>query len=156
MCHILRCSWCFCVYIYTEFSRCHTDCLMRQRYSIWNRSVGQVCCSMFSLCNTLQQHTATHCNNTLQHIATQTGSPGEAIAVVATYCNTLQHTATRCNRIRHTAFMRISTVAAIAMLQHTTTHRNTLECTATHCNTLQHAATEYVIPRSCVYIQLKQ
>ena len=40
--------------------------------------------------------------------------------VIATHCNTLQHTATHCNT-----------------LQHTVTHCNTLQHTATHCNTLQ-------------------
>ena len=60
------------------------------------------------------QHTASHCNNTLQHTAT-------------IHCNifeeryiTPSHSPWLCNTLHHTA----------------TTHRYTLQHTATHCNTL--------------------
>jgi len=59
---------------------------------------------------------ATHCN-TLQH--------------TATHRNTLQHTATHCNTLQHTATHGNT-------LQHTATHGNTRQHTATYCNTLQH------------------
>jgi len=57
--------------------------------------------------------------------------------VMATHCNTLQHTATHCNTLQHTVFI---TRCEVDMrhgdtLQHTATHCNTLQHTATHCNT---------------------
>ena len=111
-------------------------------------------------CNTLQ-HTATYCN-TLQHTATHTWR--FLYLTASAYCNTLQ-----CNTMPHTAthynftHLAILVPHSLRILQHTTTHRNTLQhtatrswrfscltasayCnklqhTATHCNTLQHTAT---------------
>ena len=110
------------------------------------------------------QHTATRCN-TLQVIASHCNS----LQLTATHCNSLQLTATHCNTLQHicNALQQPTTDAKSAgklssddfdgegrreevfsqsfgrgpLLQHTTTHCNTLQHTATHCNTLQHTAT---------------
>ena len=84
---------------------------------------------------------ATHCN-TLQHTASQ--------------CNTLQHTASHCTTLQHTALVAGRLFATCCnMPQHTSTpcrraelgeclpvqvHKSTLHHAA-HCNTLQHTAT---------------
>jgi len=69
------------------------------------------------------------------------GPDGEELeGIVATHCNTLQHTATHCNTLKLTAVTAI-TATQCNTVQHTAAHYNTLQHTATHCNTLQHTAT---------------
>ena len=68
---------------------------------------------------------ATHCN-TLQH--------------TATHCNTLQHTATHCNTLQHNAtHTHCSTLQLPDYPRFTllVDNRECLQRTATHCNTLQ-------------------
>ena len=77
---------------------------------------------VMSLCESVLQHSATHCN-----------TPRVSLA---TLCNTLQHTTIHCNTLRHTATHRES------VLQHSATRCNTLRYTATHCNALQHTASQ--------------
>ena len=57
--------------------------------------------------------------------------------LLATHCNTLQHSATHCTTLQHT-FQHCST------MQHTAWHCNTLHHTASHCITLQHTATHSI------------
>jgi len=69
-------------------------------------------------------------------ISSVSGLGQDCIAVlqlIATHCNTLQHTATYCNK-QHLGDM------CITVLQHTTTHYNILQHTATYCNILQQTA----------------
>jgi len=110
-------------------------------------------------CNTLLQHTATHCN-TLQHTAGYIYRYRGLNALL----DTLQHTAaTHCNTlqviyIETAAWMRFltpqyTTIHCNTLLQHTATHCNTLQvyriyiyipqawCTCRHRNTLQHTTT---------------
>jgi len=119
--------------------------------------------------NTLQQHTAKHCNNTLQQsiaenvrqMALQEHGAQGTLQHAATQfntlqrtCNTLQHTATHCNTLKNTA----TTYCNRAMLKMFDRWRckskelkalcNTLQHNSTHCNarathfnTLQHTAT---------------
>ena len=72
--------------------------------------------------------------------------------ILATHCNTLQHTATHCNTLQHKYDVHkdIYPIYLGNTLQHTATHCNTnmmyikiyiLYILATHCNTLQHTAT---------------
>ena len=115
-------------------------------------------------CNTLLQHTATHCHkqtwscrvifrterhcNTLNHTATNKPGVAESLCRAATHCNTLQHTAAHHSILHdtvkhcsaHTWSCRVI-VLRCSTMQHTATHCNTLHHTAAHCNTLQHAAT---------------
>ena len=104
------------------------------------------------LCNTLLQHSATHCNTvtTLHRLKTM----HKSLQHTATHCNTLQHTATHCNTLlQHTAATHCNTLqhgdhfaSSLEMIkidnpQITATHCNTA---ATHCcNTLQHTATQW-------------
>jgi len=84
-------------------------------------------------------------------------------SMVATHCNTLQHTATDCDRLRHTT-------THCDTLRHTVTHCdtlahcNTLQHTVPHSNTLQHTATTYAthaqgsmptLPCACVVMSKK-
>jgi len=84
----------------------------------------------------------------VEEIMFETIRLGKCVAVCshfAIHCNnTLQHTAaTHCNTLHR----RLEGLVRQSPL---------LQPTAMHCNTLQHTATEYVIPRSCVYLQLRQ
>jgi len=71
-------------------------------------------CFETSLCISVLQVTATHCN-ILQH--------------TATHCNVLQRTVTHCNTPQHAS-------AHCNTLQHTAAHCNPLRPTASHCHTL--------------------
>ena len=89
-------------------------------------------------CDTLQ-HTATHCQNTLQQTETKcndwtlcvTWSYNKKDVFTVIHCNTLQH----CN------------TATLCVTWSYTTHCNTLQHTATHCNTLQHCVSPGAITK---------
>jgi len=101
----------------------HTCITLQHTAAYTGNSTGGPRQSSSHHCNS-QQHTATHCCNTLQQHTT-------------TYYISLQHIATYA--VNSTGGTRQSESHCCNILQHTVaTHCNTLHLTATHCNTLQH------------------
>jgi len=107
------------------------------------------------------KHTATHCitpqhtlcirlicrgaQNRLQHTATHRSctahlQSSSCTEVLATHCNTLQHTAIHCNTLQYTATHATHQMNP-AHLQKSPQH------TATHLNTLKHTGCIYLICR---------
>jgi len=117
LCH--TCEW---VALHVHGSRhfffcvCKIESLLQSRLQLLSEKINYTTCKNKSY-NVTRVHVgvATYCN-TLQH--------------TATCCNILQHTAMHCNALHHTA-------THCNILQHTATHCNTLQCTAPHCNTLR-------------------
>ena len=82
---------------------------------------------------------ATHCN-TLQHTATQ-ALQGKKITIHGN--STHKHTASNCKSLQPTAIhCNKLHLWQVHTHTHTATHYNLLQLTATHCNTLQHTATQ--------------
>jgi len=91
-------------------------------------------------CKTLQD-TATHCNIRTKN-RTHRWNEQCTLHRDATQYKTKQHTETHYDTLQLTlARCNTRTESRECMLQHITTHHNTLWHTATHCNTLQHTAT---------------
>ena len=90
-------------------------------------------------CNTLLQHTATHCNTSQKYFCY-----GEVLSLY----NTLQHTApTHCNTIQV-----ITETPFTAMYFLHTAHRNTLlQHSATHCNKSQ----QYFFPPAIFIFEIR-
>jgi len=130
-------------YVYTYIRICiYTECYYMHLLYILQSAEPQ------PICKTLQHTATTHCNNTLQqHTAPHCNEPSilplaqppRQVEKQDKRCNTLQHAATHCNTLQHTHSN---------TLQHAATHCNTLQ--HTHSNTLQHTATS---PGCCRVLQ---